>query len=68
MQNENGQPVWTNVEQLEIGDSLETLSGDLAKVTSITYFAEQNIAYDLTVDIDHTYFEGETLDAWVHEC
>ena len=68
MQNENGQQVWTKVDQLEIGDSLETASGKLANVFAITYTAKQYFAFDLTVDIDHTYFVGEGIDAWVHNC
>lgn len=56
---------WTQAQELEPGDAVETVTGMHVHVRSLQMSAELATVYNLEVEQTHTYFVG-TLSEWVH--
>jgi RHS repeat-associated protein len=51
---------WIVSGQLQVGDLLQTASGQWHRITAISALHDETTVYNFTVDQDHDYFVGET--------
>jgi RHS repeat-associated protein len=63
----DGHPIWdatteqfTDAAHLQVGDKIETSTGELLAVTALTTYAADLTAYNLQIDQIHTYYAGTT--------
>ncbi|TGN20264.1 hypothetical protein EHS15_04835 [Leptospira idonii] len=66
-QSENNEQTfeWVEAKDLLVGDIGVEASGNLLKITEIFKENREETVYNFEVDIDHTYFVGES-QVWVH--